>query len=92
MCNPNQLVQNLWNYYNILRDYGLSYGNYVEQLTFLLFLKIANEQANAPFEKTFRRVGRPQSARFAGAEHWTVFVHSGVLSFCGLEKKYERQF
>jgi type I restriction enzyme M protein len=32
----------LWNYCNILRDDGLSYGDYVEQLTFLLFLKMAN--------------------------------------------------
>ena len=27
------LVQKLWNYCNILRDDGLSYGDYVEQLT-----------------------------------------------------------
>lgn len=26
------LVQKLWNYCNILRDDGLSYGDYVEQL------------------------------------------------------------
>ena len=43
--NPQQLVQKLWNYCNILRDDGLSYGDYVEQLTFLLFLKMAEEQA-----------------------------------------------
>jgi type I restriction-modification system DNA methylase subunit len=42
MSNPApQLVQKLWNYCNILRDDGLSYGDYVEQLTFLLFLKMA---------------------------------------------------
>jgi hypothetical protein len=35
----------LWNYCNILRDDGLSYGDYVEQLTFLLFLKMADEQS-----------------------------------------------
>ena len=29
-----QIVQKLWNYCNILRDDGLSYGDYVEQLTF----------------------------------------------------------
>jgi type I restriction enzyme M protein len=33
------LVQKLWNYCNILRDDGLSYGDYVEQLTYLLFLR-----------------------------------------------------
>ena len=47
----SQLVQKLWNYCNILRDDGLSYGDYVEQLTFLLFLKMAEEQAKPPFKK-----------------------------------------
>lgn len=46
-----QLVQKLWNYCNILRDDGLSYGDYVEQLTFLLFLKMADEQSKPPFKK-----------------------------------------
>jgi HsdM N-terminal domain len=51
MSTPSALVQKLWNYCNILRDDGLSYGDYVEQLTFLLFLKMADEQANPPFNK-----------------------------------------
>ena len=44
-------VQKLWNYCNILRDDGLSYGDYVEQLTYLLFLKKADEQSRAPLKK-----------------------------------------
>jgi hypothetical protein len=51
MSTPSALVQKLWNYCNILRDDGLSYGDYVEQLTFLLFLKMADEQAKPPFNK-----------------------------------------
>jgi type I restriction enzyme M protein len=39
------LVRRLWQYCNILRDDGLSYPDYVEQLTYLLFLKMADEQA-----------------------------------------------
>ncbi len=55
------------NYCNILRDDGLSYGDYPsaesilraaerlrtgsEQLTFLLFLKMANEQSRPPYSK-----------------------------------------
>jgi type I restriction enzyme M protein len=31
------IVQKLWNYCNVLRDDGMSYGDYVEQLTYLLF-------------------------------------------------------
>jgi len=49
--SSSAIVQKLWNYCNILRDDGLSYGDYVEQLTFLLFLKMADEQSRAPFNK-----------------------------------------
>ena len=38
------IVQKLWNYCNVLRDDGVSYSDYVEQLTYLLFLKMADEQ------------------------------------------------
>jgi type I restriction enzyme M protein len=51
MSDSHHLVQKLWNYCNILRDDGLSYGDYVEQLTFLLFLKMADEQSRPPFNK-----------------------------------------
>jgi len=47
--NPQQIVQRLWNYCNVLRDDGVSYGDYVEQLTYLLFLKMADEQTKPPF-------------------------------------------
>ena len=30
----HSLVQKLWNYCNVLRDDGMSYGDYVEQLTY----------------------------------------------------------
>jgi type I restriction enzyme M protein len=45
------IVSRLWNYCNVLRDDGVSYGDYVEQLTFLLFLKMADEQTRPPFNK-----------------------------------------
>ena len=42
------IVQKLWNYCNVLRDDGMSYGDYVEQLTYLLFLKMADERSKPP--------------------------------------------
>jgi type I restriction enzyme M protein len=51
---PNEapaIVQRVWNYCNVLRDDGVSYGDYVEQLTYLLFLKMADEQTKPPFNK-----------------------------------------
>ena len=38
------LVQRLWDFCDVLRDDGLSYGDYLEQLTYLLFLKMSDEQ------------------------------------------------
>ena len=46
------IVQKLWNFCNVLRDDGVSYGDYVEQLTYLLFLKLADEQTKPPFNKS----------------------------------------
>ena len=45
--SSNQLVQKLWNFCNVLRDDGVSTIEYVEQLTFLLFLKMADERQRA---------------------------------------------
>jgi type I restriction enzyme M protein len=40
----NNLVQKVWNYAHVLRDQGVSYGDYVEQITYLLFLKMDEER------------------------------------------------
>jgi type I restriction enzyme M protein len=39
----SSIVQRVWNYCNVLRDDGMSYGDYLEQLTYLLFLKMDDE-------------------------------------------------
>ena len=55
MANDSSaLVQKLWNYCNVLRDDGVSYGDYVEQLTYLLFLKMDDEQTKPPFKRKSR--------------------------------------
>ncbi len=51
MSDSATIVQKLWNYCNVLRDDGLSYQDYIEQLTFLLFLKMADEQTKPPFNR-----------------------------------------
>ncbi|MDO4814901.1 MAG: N-6 DNA methylase [Gemella sp.] len=42
--NNNDIVQKLWNMANVLRDDGISYQNYVTELTHILFLKMMHEQ------------------------------------------------
>ncbi len=49
--NTSSIVQKLWNYCNVLRDDGMSYGDYVEQLTYLLFLKMSDERTKAPYNQ-----------------------------------------
>ena len=52
MANQSSaIVQKVWNYCTVLRDDGVSYGDYVEQLTYLIFLKMADEQTRPPFNK-----------------------------------------
>ena len=54
MSNSSTIIQRVWNYCNVLRDDGMSYGDYLEQLTCLLFLKMDDEG---------RAMGRPGHRR-----------------------------
>jgi len=52
MSNASQqIVNKAWNFAHVLRDDGLSYMAYTEQITFLLFLKMAHEQTLPPFNR-----------------------------------------
>ena len=42
------LVAKVWSYCDVLRDVGVGYGDYVEQITYLLFLKMADEMTKPP--------------------------------------------
>jgi len=49
--NATSLVQKVWNYCHTLRDDGVGYGDYLEQLTYLLFLKMAHEYSQEPYNR-----------------------------------------
>jgi len=49
--NASTLVQKVWNFCHTLRDDGVSYGDYLEQLTYLLFLKLAHEYSQPPYNR-----------------------------------------
>ncbi len=51
MTNSAQIVNKAWNFAHVLRDDGLSYMAYTEQITFLLFLKMADEQTKPPYNR-----------------------------------------
>lgn len=44
MANTNHIVQKLWNLCDILRDGGVDYMGYVNELTFILFPKMLEEK------------------------------------------------
>ncbi|MCP1190831.1 type I restriction-modification system subunit M [Priestia flexa] len=44
--NNQEIVQKLWNLCNVLRDDGITYQQYVTELTYLLFLKMMKEQTD----------------------------------------------
>ncbi|MCB0173288.1 MAG: SAM-dependent DNA methyltransferase [Anaerolineae bacterium] len=45
------IVSKVWSFCNVLRDAGVSYGDYLEQLTYLIFLKMADEYAKPPYNR-----------------------------------------
>lgn len=78
MSDANTLVNKLWSYCNVLRDDGLSYGDYTEQLTYLLFLKMAHEYEGKPWKRP-----SPVPASYS----WPVLVKKDGEA---LEKHYRK--
>lgn len=56
------IISKVWGMCNPLRDDGVSYGDYLEQLTYLIFLKMADEYAKLPYK---RDVGVPAGYTWA---------------------------
>lgn len=54
--SPSTIISKIWNFASVLRDDGVSYGDYLEQITYLLFLKMADEYSKPPYN---RNVGIP---------------------------------
>ena len=54
MSNESSLISKVWNFANILRDDDVGYGDYLEQITYLLFLKMADEMSKPPYNKKIK--------------------------------------
>lgn len=54
--NTSTIVSKVWGLCAPLRDDGVSYGDYLEQLTYLIFLKMSDEYAKPPYQ---RKTGIP---------------------------------
>ena len=49
--NTHAIISKVWSFCTTLRDDGVSYGDYLEQLTYLIFLKMADEYSQAPYNR-----------------------------------------
>lgn len=47
----SNIVSKVWGMCGPLRDDGVSYGDYLEQITYLIFLKMANEYSKPPYKR-----------------------------------------
>ena len=72
------IVSKVWGMCNPLRDDGVSYGDYLEQLTYLIFLKMSDEYSRPPYN---RDTGIPQG--FAWSD-------MNALKGAELEEQYKR--
>ncbi|MBL0233816.1 MAG: SAM-dependent DNA methyltransferase [Chitinophagaceae bacterium] len=49
--NTSSIISKVWSFATVLRDDGVGYGDYLEQLTYLLFLKMADEFSKPPYNR-----------------------------------------
>ena len=81
------IISKVWSFCTTLRDDGVGYGDYLEQLTYLIFLKMADEYAKPPYN---RDVGIPEQYRWhtlktkKGAELEVLYVE--LLRALGTQK------
>jgi type I restriction enzyme M protein len=58
----DSIISKVWSFCHTLRDDGVGYGDYLEQLTYLIFLKMADEYSKPPYR---RQVGVPSGYDWA---------------------------
>lgn len=75
--NSSAIISKVWGMCGPLRDDGVSYGDYLEQLTYLIFLKMSDEYARPPYS---RETGIP------AGYNWTDM---NALTGAALEDKYK---
>jgi len=88
--NTSSIVSRVWSFCTTLRDDGVGYGDYLEQLTYLIFLKMADEYSKPPYNRDVdipQKYSWPVLTSKKGAELEVLYVellrelgkHSGML-------------
>lgn len=76
----SSIISKVWGMCGPLRDDGVSYGDYLEQLTYLIFLKMSDEYSRPPYRK---QTGIPEGYG------WTDM---NTLTGADLEEQYKRRW
>jgi len=71
------IISKVWGMCNPLRDNGVSYGDYLEQLTYLIFLKMSDEYSRPPYNRN------------AGIPAGYTWTDMNTLKGAELEKQYK---
>ena len=75
--NTSSIISRVRSYCNVLRDDGVGDGDYLEQLTYLLFLKMADEYSKPPYSRAISIPDKyrwPNLAAKRGTELETFYV------------------
>ena len=75
--NTSSIISKVWGMCSALRDDGVSYGDYLEQLTYLIFLKMSDEYSKPPYN------------RDAGIPEGYAWSDMNTLKGAELETKYK---
>lgn len=75
--NTSSIISKVWGMCSALRDDGVSYGDYLEQLTYLIFLKMSDEYSKQPYN------------RDAGIPEGYAWSDMNTLKGADLESKYK---
>jgi type I restriction enzyme M protein len=83
----SDIVNKLWGFCHTLRHDGIDYGDYIEQLTYLLFLKMSDErsvQVPKGYDWTSLKALSASPTRRTGClssrEHW--FSGASMVLLC----------
>src|SRR5262249_15784224 len=90
----SDVVQTLWGFCHTLRHDGIDYGHYIEQIPYLLFLKMADERgidlpANCDWPALFTQSGTELANHYVDALR-TLGAQPGLLGdiFAGAQSRF----
>lgn len=92
--STQDIVQKLWNLCNILRDDGITYHQYVTELTYILFLKMINETGTEEklidaVKEMIKKLDDEQKSQFKELGEYS-WAHFTKLEGLDLKKYYNK--